>query len=614
MNGLEGGMGPYVKEPRTRQAPESPMETLGRVDAAYQEQVLRLMQQSLGGLSCMGQELSCLLVQEGLPVDGIKESMPDLTVNVVLPRAGFTELWTPKDAVACLLVVYGTDVSAARWALSALDRNEDCPVIIVVLVVSSDGYGTDEQTHMQKCYQIGVELQCVRQELYEDGAANVISLIDGEVLPPHRIAEVVHQSFIAARETRKAIERERKTLQEAAVKKLKSAYVRFLRDLPEHAHEGIPVEDPSLEERDDEDNKLAGFDSYNFMDLFGKGSFASVYRAVVEKKLQCAYNRTLRDLPGHALEGIPAEDPSLEERYDEDKRLVGFGSYDFKDLLGKGSFASVYRAGLFGDDAGELAIKVVSKASMTHLTTHTALNQEVTIMLNLQPHPNVVQAYFIKNSFRHFFVGMQYAGPMCLHAYTVQHLKQSEEKTLPPRKVLSFAKQQALAVQHLHRAMIAHRDLKPRNFIVSHDGEDLKLTDFGLAVQLSGACQRLFTSCGSLPFCAPEVVRRGARSDFGSIDHPPYLALNADMWSLGVNFIELSEGPYAAEALLRWVKQRSRGCLQVAESLSTLETLWLRKQESDCMVLHAVVASIVVVDPCRRLACDQLLSKLSCVA
>src|SRR3954447_23212197 len=54
------------------------------------------------------------------------------------------------------------------------------------------------------------------------------------------------------------------------------------------------------------------------------------------------------------------------------------------------------------------------------------------------------------------------------------------EHTLPPDRVLDVVSQTAMALQAAHAAGLVHRDIKPRNLLVTPDGR-VKITDFGIA-------------------------------------------------------------------------------------------------------------------------------------
>ena len=115
-----------------------------------------------------------------------------------------------------------------------------------------------------------------------------------------------------------------------------------------------------------------------------------------------------------------------------------------------------------------------------------------------------------------------------LHAYLAAHGPLSEPAAQP------FFRQIAAALQYLHAHHVAHLDLKPHNVLLvqSAHGSVLKLADFGLSLQLTGAdTHRGFR--GSPSYTAPEVFA-------GPFDS------RADLWSAGAILFEMlfAAAPY----------------------------------------------------------------------
>ena len=83
-----------------------------------------------------------------------------------------------------------------------------------------------------------------------------------------------------------------------------------------------------------------------------------------------------------------------------------------------------------------------------------------------------------------------------------------------------YAAQIVLAVDHLHRQNIVHRDLKLENVMLDADGY-VKVIDFGLAKMLRGQ-QQTSTFVGTPEYLAPEMVEQKGHGK------------EVDYWAVGV--------------------------------------------------------------------------------
>ncbi|KAJ1454987.1 kinase-like domain-containing protein [Pelagophyceae sp. CCMP2097] len=91
---------------------------------------------------------------------------------------------------------------------------------------------------------------------------------------------------------------------------------------------------------------------------------------------------------------------------------------------------------------------------------------------------------------------------------TVQQLLQAAHgRRVDERAATRAAAELASALMHLHSVGIVHRDIKPSNTLVDGGGHCL-LSDFGLAAVCdTSATPQLQRFCGTVDYCAPELLR-----------------------------------------------------------------------------------------------------------
>jgi predicted ATPase/signal transduction histidine kinase/tRNA A-37 threonylcarbamoyl transferase component Bud32 len=108
-------------------------------------------------------------------------------------------------------------------------------------------------------------------------------------------------------------------------------------------------------------------------------------------------------------------------------------------------------------------------------------------------------------------------------------------RPLPLEQVLTLGARIATAIASLHRQNIVHKDLNPSNIIVSPEGDEAWLIDFGLSTMLSRESPSLRNPHvleGTLRYLSPEQTGRMNRV----IDY------RTDLYSLGVTLYELLVG------------------------------------------------------------------------
>lgn len=136
------------------------------------------------------------------------------------------------------------------------------------------------------------------------------------------------------------------------------------------------------------------------------------------------------------------------------------------------------------------------------------------------------------------------------------------------------------ALSYLHQKQIIHRDLKPANILITHNGNNVKLIDFGLS-----DCDDydiLKMPAGTRYYLAPEVLQ----TDGVSID------LRADIYSLGVVIGEMA-------SLLKDKKLAaiSRKCTQRKREKrypSAAEVVMALKKKQHSVYGYAAIVAVVV--------------------
>ena len=141
------------------------------------------------------------------------------------------------------------------------------------------------------------------------------------------------------------------------------------------------------------------------------------------------------------------------------------------------------------------------------------------------------------------------------------------------------------ALGYMHRRQVIHRDLKPENILVTHNGQNVKIIDFGLSDADSFAAFK--APAGTRIYASPELLAGE------SIDN------RSDIWSLGV-IIGETHAYYrnvAARCLLRDREKRLASAEEVKRAVLNegarklwKAVLWV----AVCGVLAALAAGIII--------------------
>ena len=177
--------------------------------------------------------------------------------------------------------------------------------------------------------------------------------------------------------------------------------------------------------------------------------------------------------------------------------LLG-GRYRLERMLGTGGMSTVWLA---RDE--RLRRPVAAKIRSDTLAADPAylrrFRREARLAAGLS-HPNLVMLYDFGGEGDRPFLAMEYVDGGSL----AQRITAGGARALDPSRL---ARELLVALDHIHRAGIIHRDVKPGNVLIARDGT-AKLTDFGIA-QPEDATRLTSTGLviGTRSYLAPEVGR-----------------------------------------------------------------------------------------------------------
>jgi serine/threonine protein kinase len=195
------------------------------------------------------------------------------------------------------------------------------------------------------------------------------------------------------------------------------------------------------------------------------------------------------------------------------------GRYRVIRRLGTGGMASVYLA---EDDrlGRRVAVKRLHTTGSEESSRRFAREARLGASLN---HPNLVAVYDAISDEDEVLIVMEYVDG--------EDLGTRLRSDPPfPDETLAILRAVASALDHAHAHGIIHRDVKPSNILISHDGH-VKLADLGVARALEDtAITGSGVVLGTLQYIAPEALR-------GEELCPP-----SDIYSLGLIAFELMSG------------------------------------------------------------------------
>ena len=215
----------------------------------------------------------------------------------------------------------------------------------------------------------------------------------------------------------------------------------------------------------------------------------------------------------------------LRREFEAKKSTQRIPGYRIKRKLGAGAMATVFLAEQVSLDR-LVAIKVLPKKFSEDKNFIARFYKEGRAAAKLN-HPNIVQAIDVGNSGEHHYFVMEYVEGETVYDRIVQ------QKRIVESEAIDILRQTARALHHAHDKGFIHRDIKPKNVMLTKGGQ-VKLADLGLARNMDDvetAKAEAGRAYGTPYYISPEQIR-------GSVDIGP----EADIYGLGATAYHMVTG------------------------------------------------------------------------
>ena len=251
--------------------------------------------------------------------------------------------------------------------------------------------------------------------------------------------------------------------------------------------------------------------------------------------------------------------------------------YRIISKLGAGAMATVFKARQLSLDR-VVAVKVLPKRFSENAEYVEMFYKEGMAAAKLN-HPNIVQAIDVgEASGYHYFV-MEYVEGHTLYDEI------AAGKAFGEVEALEIILQVAGALEHAHKQGLIHRDVKPKNIIITDDGQ-VKLADMGLArlaADTEAAEAEAGRAFGTPYYISPEQIRGAKDVDF-----------RADVYSLGATLYHMvtARVPFQADTPIAVMQKHLKDPLVPPDHINTTLSAGLGE----------VVEVMMAKDPARRYA------------
>jgi len=219
---------------------------------------------------------------------------------------------------------------------------------------------------------------------------------------------------------------------------------------------------------------------------------------------------------------MAAQNPK--EREKQLRRAFG-DDYELLGELGSGGFGRVYRVRDLTLER-EVALKVLHPYLTADPAVVERFRREARLAAQVV-HPNIANTY-------------EFGGRAGFIWYTMEFVRGKNlaqlvraRGPLPVDRVVDLLSQSLSALDYAHSRGLVHRDLKPENLLIEDATGNVRIADFGLALQPEpGGYGGASSSSGTPEYAAPEQLLGEAvdhRADFYSLSLTAYFALSGSL-------------------------------------------------------------------------------------
>ena len=254
--------------------------------------------------------------------------------------------------------------------------------------------------------------------------------------------------------------------------------------------------------------------------------------------------------------------------------------YVIGKTLGKGSYAIVK---LCTDKLSNenYAVKIYNKSELKDKVRKRCVNNEIETLKRIS-HENIIKLIEVIELKEYILLVQELFQGILLSQYYKKNWKSEDLSKEKEKAYKIILKQIFNAVNYLHSNNIAHLDIKLDNILINKKLE-IRIIDFGFAIYDPNKSLNNFFG-GTPNYMSPEIVLKR-----------PYVSYLSDIWSLGILIFKLfcNEYPFKGFTEKDLYNSIKKGKFRIK-----------------CYVNYDVkklINSMIVLEPNKRLSCEQLL-------